>query len=241
MIAEAGISHNDLVVDIGAGDGAITRELVKRARHTVAIEIDPNLIPRLENIRNESKNVTIVKSDVLRTPFPKEKYKVVANIPFHLSTTILHKLLTSPNPPQTALLLLQKEAAQKYAGTPQETQFSLLAKPFFALEVLWRVKKSDFYPPPSVEVFALKINKRKTPLIAKADEALYTSFITYAFSRWKKNLKLGLSQIFTYNQWKRLSHDNGFPYHATPRELTVHQWIALFNFFKSIEIEQSFH
>ncbi len=222
---------NDLVIDIGAGMGNLTRELARVCGRVLAVEIDSDLIPVLA--KNLATNVTIYNQDFLAFNLPRTPYKVFANLPFHITAEIVKKLLGSKSPPVESYLIMQKEAAQKFSGTPHETQFSLLDKPYFNFETVYIFKKSDFDPEPDVETVLLKIVKRNEPLVTKANKILYQNFIKFAFNTWKKDLKVGLKKTFTYEQWKRLAKDNNFNIHAKPTDLSFPQWLKLFEFYKT--------
>jgi 23S rRNA (adenine-N6)-dimethyltransferase len=191
--------------------------------------------------------VRIHCEDILRYNLPNTAYKVFSNIPYHITADIIYKLLYYSNPPTETYLIVQREAAEKFSGDPTTTQFSVLAYPLFSFEVLWYFNKSDFYPPSAVDSVLLKISKRLTPLIEVKERLLFESFIKYAFHRWKSNLKLSLKTIFTFKQWKKLSHNNNFSVNAKPSELSADQWLAIFNFLKQgiekkqINIEKGMH
>jgi 23S rRNA (adenine-N6)-dimethyltransferase len=126
---------------------------------------------------------------------------------------------------------MQKEAAKKFSGSPRETLFSLLVKPFFDLQIRLQLKRTDFWPSPNVDSVMLSIKRRTNPLIEPRDAGRYREFVQYGFGRWKPNLKLAFENIFTYKQWKRLAHDLEFPLNATPTELSLQQWSGLYQGF----------
>ena len=120
------------------------------------------------------------------------------------------------------------EISQKFAGSPNETQFSTLVKPWFDLQIICAFQREDFDPIPNVEAVFLQIKKRGPPLIAAQDAILYQKFVQYGFGGWKKSLRLTYKPIFTYQQWKRLSAELRFAEEATPTQLTFEQWLGLF-------------
>jgi 23S rRNA (adenine-N6)-dimethyltransferase len=227
----AHLANGDTVVDIGAGRGIITAELARVAGRVIAVEIDPDLVSQLKRQFAAVPGVEVRLADIRQFELPGTLYKVFANIPFHITTDIINKLLYYSTPPVEAYLVLPIEAAEKFSGLRHETQFSVLAKPWFEFKILRNLSKADFSPSPEVETCLLEIVKREAALVAPGEEMMYRSFIKYAFSMWKKDLKVGLKRIFTYNQWKRLAGDNGFGVHAKPTDLTFNQWLAIFRFF----------
>jgi 23S rRNA (adenine-N6)-dimethyltransferase len=175
--------------------------------------------------------VEIVAGDFLQYRIPDREFKVFGNIPFNRTAEIMRKILFDSPAPKEAYLVMQREAAWKFSGIPNETQFSVLAKPCFHLEIIREVRRREFVPVPSVDAVLLQISKRGLPLVGEEDMALYRRFVCYGFRRWKKNLKATFKPVFTYRQWKRLSKALQFPLEATPSELTFEQWLGLFGCF----------
>ena len=156
------------------------------------------------------------------------EYKIFANIPYNITAQILRKILYERANISEGYLILQKEAAKKFSGSPRETLFSILAKPFFEFQILSQLRRTDFWPVPNV---LLSIKRRTRPLIEMQDVASYREFVQYGFGRWKPNLKLAFKNLFTYKQWKRLARDLDFPLNATPTELSFEQWLGLYRGF----------
>lgn len=230
LVGLAKIGPKDTVVDIGAGRGIITAELAKVSGRVIAVEVDPEMAVELKREFAVCPNVEVYLVDIRRFALPQGDYKVFANVPFHITSDIVYQLLYYSSPPVAAYLVLAKEAAEKFAGVPRETQFSVLAKPWFEFKILRELRPSDFSPEPEVAVVLLEIVKRGVSLVSLPEEALYKGLIKFAFGTWRKDLKAGLGRIFTYNQWKRLAEDNGFEVHAKPTDLTFSQWLAIFKF-----------
>lgn len=235
LIGKSSIGPNDLVIDIGAGRGIVSRELAKVAGRVIAVEIDSELIPLLQQHLSTFKNVQIYNTDFLHFDLPHSDYKVFANPPFHITADIIYKLLHFSHPPQDAYLIVQKEVAEKFTGSPCETQASLLLKPWFDFRTVWTFSKSDFSPQPDVETVLMHISCRPLPLVLPEEELVYKSFIKFAFGTWKKDLKIGLKSVFTYPQWKRLARDNDFSIPSKPTDLKFNQWLMLFRFFSSLK------
>jgi 23S rRNA (adenine-N6)-dimethyltransferase len=232
ILSASSIGPSDTVYEIGPGRGLITAELARTADRVIAIEADQHLVRKLNMRFRRVKNVRIVGKDFLQYHVSSQEYKIFANIPYNLTAAIVRKILFSDPRPSEAYLVMQKEAAEKFSGHPIETQFSILAKPFWLFEITHRFQRTDFRPVPNVDSVLLHIEKRDEPTIAEEDADLYHRFVRFGFGRWKKSLKLGFKPIFTYKQWKRLSNDLGFHINATPTELTFEQWAGLFDCFK---------
>ena len=232
LLSASSIISDDIVYEIGPGRGIITAELAQIARKVIAIEKDLALVGGLRRRFQDVENVEIIANDFLKHCIHDREYKIFANIPYNITADILRKILYMPPFPTEAYLVMQKEAAQKFSGSPFETQFSVLAKPLFDIRIIRELRKTDFEPVPRVDSVLLRIEKRPSPLVRKEEISLYRSFIRYGFGRWKHNLKLIFKPVFTYPQWKRLSKDLYFPLDATPSQLSFLQWLGLFECFK---------
>lgn len=234
LLAKSSINKNDTVYEIGSGPGIITGELIKVCKGVVAFEIDANLCNELKNSFSNVLGLKICSGDFLSHTLPRSAYKVFSNIPFNITADIIKKLTQAPNPPKDSYLIVQKEAAAKYAGKPygkEETQISVLIKPWFELTIVYQFKRSDFYPKPKVSPVLLRIRKRGTSLIDVGDRQVYKDFITYAFNQWKSSLQEGLQKVFTKPQFSKLAKELDFPLTATPTQLDFERWLGLFNFF----------
>ena len=249
LVAMSTIGPSDTVYEIGPGNGIITAELARVARRVIAIEKDPEFVRILRERFRLLDNVEIVERDFLAWSFlsradidalrrPRQtrlsEYKIFANIPYNSTAQILRKILCERSKPSEGYLILQKEAAKKFSGSPRETLFSILVKPFFEFQILSRLRRIDFCPVPHVDSVFLSIKRRTCPLIEAQDVASYRDFVQYGFGRWKPNLKLAFKNVFTYKQWKRLARDLDFPLNATPTELSFEQWLGLYHGFRHI-------
>jgi 23S rRNA (adenine-N6)-dimethyltransferase len=228
LVRESGLAPADTVVEIGAGQGILTEALAAVAGRVIAIEKDPVLVAQLRQRFRQQNRVEVRASDFLTMPLDLEDYTVFANIPFNRTARIMHKLFDGPRPPRVAYLVMQREAAQKFAGVPRETQSSLLLKPHFAVEIGRKLRRTDFDPPPRVEAVLLQMKRRDPPLLADTDAEHYRRFVSYGFQRGRHNLWLTYKPLFTYRQWKRVAHDLRFARNATATQLSFAQWLELF-------------
>lgn len=236
VVQQANFSPQDIVYEIGPGQGIITQQLAKAVKKVVAVEIDKDLFLSLKQKFVNDPNIQLINTDFLTYLIPGGGFKVFSNIPFNLTADIIRKLLASPGLIE-AFLVVQTEAAQKFAGTPKETQFSILTKPWFELEIVRSFRKTDFEPIPSVETVLLKITKRPEALVDQAAKDNYIWFVKYGFNRWRQNLGKNFKEVFTYKQWRRLAHDLKFQLKAQPTDLTFNQWLGIFNFYLKTVLE----
>jgi 23S rRNA (adenine-N6)-dimethyltransferase len=236
-----------MVYEIGAGNGIITAELASVARRVIAIEKDPELVRRLRERFRSRDNVEILERDFLAYSFrtrvvngapfaavgrQNSEFKLFANIPYNITSRIVRKVIDERINLGDVYLILQKEAAQKFSGCPRETLFSILAKPFFEFQILFRLRRTDFWPVPNVDSVLLSIRRRTRPLLETRDAGPYRDFVHCGFERWKPNLKLAFKKVFTYKQWKRMVRDLDIPLNATPTDLSFEQWLGLYHRFR---------
>jgi len=232
LLEKSSILKGDLVYDIGAGCGIISEELAKRQARVIAIEQDNRLYNKLKQKLASNPEVTLRHGDFLTEPLPiRERYKVFANIPFMLTAEIVRRLLFNLNPPDDCYLIMQREAARKFAGTPKETLFSLLLKPWFEFGIRYSFRETDFSPVPTVDIVLLQIERREQAVITAEYTRLYRDFLVYSFNQGTPNLKSAFKGIFTYPQFARLSNDLGFRPESGPTDLSFRQWLGLFDFF----------
>ncbi|HJP92090.1 MAG TPA: 23S ribosomal RNA methyltransferase Erm [Pyrinomonadaceae bacterium] len=239
LVGMSTIGPSDTVYEIGPGNGIITATLARIAGQVIAIEKDPDLVHRLRERFRLLDNVEIVEEDFLNYSFRTRpgqtrlsEYKIFANIPYNRTAQILRKIVCEQSKLSEGYLVLQKEAAKKFSGSPRETLFSILVKPFFEFQILAHLRRTDFWPMPDVDSVLLLIKRRTRPLIETQDVTLYREFVQYGFGRCKPNLKLAFKNVFAYKQWKRLARDLDFPLNAMPTELSFEQWLGLYHRFR---------
>jgi 23S rRNA (adenine-N6)-dimethyltransferase len=235
LIAKSAITTNDVVYEIGAGQGIITEELLKRSRKVVAFEIDENLFRILARKFTGNKSLDLIHGNFLTYSLPSYPYKVFSNIPFNITSDVIKKLTQAPKPPDDAFLIVQNEAAKKFIGKPHDSknsQMAILLRPWFELEISHKFNRDDFSPKPQVETVLLKINKRKNPLIKDEAKSQYQDFIVYTFNQFKPNVIEGLSDVFGKQTILNLARTVGFSTNSKPSQLDFNHWFELFNFFE---------
>ena len=234
LIEESNINKKDIIIEIGGGKGIITEQLAKKCEKLYVIEYDFNLYENLKDDFSNKENVEIIYGDFLDFKLPKEyKYKIFSSIPYNITAAILSKLTSFINPPEDMYIIVQEEAARKYAGKPynRESMRSLLLKPYFDFKIIRKLKKTDFIPVPQVNSVFLHIQRRKNILIKQDKTKLYYDFISYIFSKSGKDMKMRCKDIFSYKQLKRLSKDIGFNINDSPTYLNHEQWLKVFQYF----------
>ena len=220
-------------MEIGPGRGVLTAELALRCRQLIAVELDERLCQELRVRFGGDEHVSIVQADFLRFSPPRSTaYKVVGNIPYNRTAAIVRRLADGSPPPEDAYLVVQREAAERFAGRPfaPETLASLLLKPRWQVEIVRRLRRTDFEPPPRVDSVVLWLARRTRPLVEQSAASGYQAFVEACFGRSGQTVGRCLRSAFTRHQIRRLSRDLGFDPSAPPSGLSFDQWLGLFRF-----------
>jgi 23S rRNA (adenine-N6)-dimethyltransferase len=215
------------VYDLGAGTGRVTAALLVAGARVVAIERDPNLARKLCT-RFAGSDVRVIEGDLAEVRFTPP-FVVVANPPFNQTAVLLRRLLFEAPPPEAATLVLQREAAERYAGR-YGSALSLMAQPWFELAVTYPFSRRDFIPIPAVEVAVLRIVRRATPLLENREAQTWRAFVRGVFARGRPDARGALRNLLSGLQWRRLSADLAIPAGATLTGLSLSQWTGLFRF-----------
>ncbi|MEV0969075.1 23S ribosomal RNA methyltransferase Erm [Microtetraspora glauca] len=212
------------IVEIGPGDGAVTLPLSRSGRPITAVEIDPKRARRLE--RRTPENVVVVNSDILRFRFPRHPHVIVGNLPFHLTTSIMRRLLAEDRW-HAAVLLVQWEVARRRAGVGGASLLTASWWPWYEFEAHSRVPARSFRPVPSVDGGLLTMVRRACPLVP--DRRPYQDFVKQVFTGRGRGLReildlTGRVHRTALRDWLRA--DRVSPY-ALPKDLTADQWASL--------------
>ncbi len=217
LVRAAGILPGDIVVELGAGTGMLTAALLNRGASVVAVEIEPELAAGL---RRRFPRARVVEDDLLRTAFPGDQFKVVANLPFGCATAILRRLLDPRVLLESADVIVDWRLASKRASVWPGTQLSACWGAWFELSVVRRLPGCVFAPPPSVDAGVLRAVRRSEPLVPASERAAYQVFLARGY-------RDGLRAVATPRQLKRLEAELGFARQARPRDLDASQWSNL--------------
>ena len=220
IIASAEITKEDCVIEIGPGIGTMTQYLAENAREVVAVEIDKNLIPILEETLKEYKNVSILNEDILKVDLNrlvKEKndgrpIKVVANLPYYITTPIIMGLFESQVPLSSITIMVQKEVADRMQvgpGTKDYGALSLAVQYYAKPEIMLNVPPACFMPRPNVGSAVIRLTRFEEPPVKAQDERKMFSIIRAAFNQRRKTLANALTNGLAYtNEEGRVIHVN---------------------------------
>lgn len=233
LISQTRVSPADVVIEIGPGHGILTAELAHRCRKVVAVEVDGRLCGRLRGRFADAEHVSVVHADFLRYSLPKGMpYKVVGNIPFNRTAAIVQRLVGASTPPVDIFIIVQREAAERFAGGPfaPESVVSLHLKPWWQVEIVRRLRRADFEPAPRVDAALLWLARRTRPLVDSSATIAYRAFIDASFGRTGTTIGRCLRASFTRRQIRQLGQDLCFAPGSPPSALSFDQWLGLFRF-----------
>jgi 16S rRNA (adenine1518-N6/adenine1519-N6)-dimethyltransferase len=196
MCDAAEVSAKDVVLEIGPGLGTLTELLIKRAKHVTAVEFDNILALALPGRMKNAGNLDVVSQDILSFDFTSlpPNYKVVANIPYYLTSNLIRVLSETPNPPSTAVILIQKEVAERVAAEPGAMSIlSVTAQIYWEVSLGMLVPAHLFTPAPKVDSQILILKRRTTPLFADLDIKTYFQVVKAGYSQKRKTILNSLS------------------------------------------------
>lgn len=203
IVAGAGITKEDVVLEIGPGIGTMTQYLAEAAKKVIAIEIDDKLIPILQDTLSGYDNVRVIHRDVLKVDLNAlsqeenggQPFKVVANLPYYITTPIIMGLFEQKVPVKSITVMVQKEVADRMQVGPGNKDYgalSLAVQYYAKPEILLEVSPGCFMPRPNVSSKVIHLTKHQTPPVEVKDEALMFSLIRAAFNQRRKTLVNGL-------------------------------------------------
>lgn len=232
LVERSSIGDQDLVVEIGPGEGIITEKLAQKARRVMAIEKDPQLCQELQNKFRNTPNVEIRQGDALEFEMPDESYKVFANPPFAIEGRLVRKLVNGESPPNDTYLVMRRGVARRMAGIPKEGQFSVLHKPRFEVKIFHDFNKDDFRPKPLVSSSMISFEKREKPLVSEQDQDSFEAFVRQGFGGQGRRIKQKLAMLFSPSELNQIAQEHGFGVNDRPTDLTFDQWLGIFDALK---------
>ena len=246
IINAAGVGKEDMVLEIGPGIGTMTQYLAENEGKVVAVEIDKNLIPILQETLSGYENVTVINEDILKVDIKAlaEEYnqgrpiKVVANLPYYITTPIIMGLFESGVPIDNITVMVQKEVADRMQSGPGTKDYGALslavqyyAKPY----IVANVPPNCFIPRPNVGSAVIRLTRHEEPPVKVTDPALMFELIRASFNQRRKTLQNGLNNAqnlnFTKEQIGSAIEHMGLPATVRGEALTLEQFAGLANYF----------
>jgi 16S rRNA (adenine1518-N6/adenine1519-N6)-dimethyltransferase len=234
-------SKEDLIIEIGAGKGALTFPLAAKAGKVIAIEKDPAFIPFLQ--KKTIPNLTILKEDILKVGFSDlikaqnfiNNVKLAGNLPYSLSSPLLFKVLQERELFSECIFLLQKEVAERICSQPGSKNYaplSILFQIHFSAKLLFILSPGSFSPPPKVHSALISLKRRDHPLFLVDQEELFRQFLKGAFKHRRKILRKNLEKLnFPLPLIDEALDKFGIKRNLRPEQISISQFVALFNFF----------
>lgn len=242
IIAAAGVTADDMVLEIGPGIGTMTQYLAERARQVTAVEIDTNLIPILKETLSDYDNVTVINEDILKVDIKKlaEEYnagkpiKVVANLPYYITTPIIMGLFESGVPIDNITVMVQKEVADRMQVGPGSKDYgalSLAVQYYAEPYIVANVPPNCFIPRPNVGSAVIRLTRHQTPPVEVKDRELMFKLIRASFNQRRKTLLNGLNNSpelsFGKEQIAAAIEQLGVPAAVRGEALTLEQFARL--------------
>ena len=227
----AEVTAQDTVLEIGPGLGTLTSELLRRAKKVVAVEFDQELARKLPG-QFPGKDLEVVSEDILHFNLSKLPvgYKVVANVPYYITSKIVQKLMTTEHKPSVAVLLVQKEVAERLAAKPGNLSILAISAQVFAEVTLGDVVPASlFTPPPKVDSQVVILRARSSPLTGDLDESLFFRVVKAGFSAKRKKLRTSLAGglDITKDEAVKLLIEAKINPDNRAEAITIEQWLAL--------------
>jgi 16S rRNA (adenine1518-N6/adenine1519-N6)-dimethyltransferase len=231
---ETKICSNDTVLEIGPGLGTLTGELLSRANKVIAVEFDKQLANKLPG-QYPGKNLEVIAADILDYDLSQlpEGYIVVANVPYYITSKIIKKLMTASNKPKVAILLVQKEVAQRLASQPGEmSMLAVSAQVYANVKLGIEVSREYFTPPPEVDSQVVALETRLIPLVASDCEKQFFQVVRAGYSEKRKKLRSSLAGGLHLS---KESVDDalakaGLDLNARAQELSIADWQRLLSY-----------
>lgn len=244
IIDAAEVTDEDMVLEIGPGIGTMTQYLCENARQVIAVEIDTNLIPILKDTLSAYDNVRIINDDILKVDINElareynngRPIKVVANLPYYITTPIIMGLFESHVPIESITVMVQKEVADRMQagpGTKDYGALSLAVQYYSKPQIVVNVPPSCFMPQPKVGSTVISLKRHQQPVVQLEDEKLMFKVIRASFNQRRKTLANGLNNYgginLTKEQIQQSIEELGVPVNIRGEALSLEQFACLSN------------
>jgi 16S rRNA (adenine1518-N6/adenine1519-N6)-dimethyltransferase len=243
VIRTAQVGKDDVILEVGPGLGEMTLALAQQVKRVIAIEIDPNLVEILKKKLEGYPNVEVTKRDILKVNLNQllekedQPIKVVANLPYQISTPLLFRFIESKRVFSTLTLMIQREVAERMVALPGGKEYgplSIFIQLFSNLSIRFFIKPSAFFPPPKVESAVVYMAWKETPMVEMNDEEWFKRVVKACFGYRRKTLVNALKHSgLTLPKSKELKMEAiGIDPQRRPETLTIQEFINLANTLK---------
>jgi 16S rRNA (adenine1518-N6/adenine1519-N6)-dimethyltransferase len=243
IVKSADLTENDLVLEIGPGRGILTEELEKKCKKVIAVEIDKNLVEHLKSKFKNSKNIEIVEGDILEINLESQipnlkslKYKIIANLPYYITSPIIRMFLESSNPPQEMILMVQKEVAERIVEKPGKMSILAVSVRYYSKpEILFEVNRKYFNPVPEVDSAVIRISSISNRESQEKRKNFF-KVVRAGFCAKRKTLANNLANSF---HWEKKTVEEelkkvGISPTTRAQELTIEEWKKISRVFQSV-------
>lgn len=226
IVNKSQVSKQDLVLELGAGEGALTTILSEKARKVLAVEYDEKFVDKLEQI--PANNIKIIHNDILRISLPKEPFIVVSNIPYAITTNIMKMLLNNPNNKlERAFIVMEKGASKRFTASIVRDSYVMAWRMWFDLKVERSISREYFSPPPKVDSALLSIRRKKSPLVPYRNKNALHLLLSFGLKYPNAPIEQILKSIFTAPQAKKARQAIKCEPEKTVKSLSAQQWAIL--------------
>lgn len=235
VTAAANLTPDDTVLEIGPGLGSLTRYLAEAAYRVWAVEIDQDLLPALAHTLRPYDNVRVIKSDILALDLvhaidPPPGYKVVANIPYNITSAVIRYLLEAPERPARIVLTVQQEVAERMVARPDDMSLLAVSVQFYSQpQIVARLAAGAFYPRPEVDSAVVQLEVLPSPAVAVQDVSHFFRVVKAGFSQKRKQIRnaLGGGLHLSNQQVDALLAEAGVSPQRRAETLTLAEWAAV--------------
>jgi len=235
IIECSNLGPKDMVLEIGAGRGEVTRLIAGKVKKVYALEIDPLLCKVLKQGLGQIKNIEVINRDILRYKLRKEsqKFKVLGNIPYYITTPILEFILKNRKKISAAYITVQKEFAKRITASPGRKAYGALScfvQFYGSAKILFPIKKACFWPPPEVDSCFLELKLQDTPRFKIKSEKFFFMLTRAAFNKRRKILKNSLAGLISSEKLDGFFRQYNIDRNIRPECLSLADFARLSNY-----------
>jgi 16S rRNA (adenine1518-N6/adenine1519-N6)-dimethyltransferase len=249
IVLAAELEPDDIVIEVGPGLGVLTKELAERVRHLIAVELDQNMVDILKRTFGNMPNVTIIHQDVLDTtpeelfkeagiapsPDSSVRYKVVANLPYYITSMVLRHFLEASLKPELIVVMVQKEVARLVVSPPGDMSTLSVSVQFYGKpKIIGIVSRGSFYPAPDVDSAILRIDLHPEPLLSQEEDEGFFDIVHAGFSAPRKQIHNAMSQRLSIPREEAVAllEKAGVEPSRRAETLSVAEWVHLYETYR---------